>query len=51
MTLKEISPLDNDEWDFVVNKLAEEEKNPDPERLKRIEEAQLNARKMKKFYH
>jgi mRNA-degrading endonuclease RelE of RelBE toxin-antitoxin system len=51
MALKEISPLNKDELDFVVNKLNEEEKNPNPERLKRIAEARQNASKMKRFYH
>lgn len=50
MVLKEISPLTSEEWNFVVDKLAEEEKKPNPDRLKRIREAQQNTSKMKKFY-
>jgi hypothetical protein len=50
MVLKEISPLTDEEWDFVLNKLEQEEKNPNPERLKRIKEAQENASKMKTVY-
>jgi hypothetical protein len=51
MALKEISPLDKKQWDFVVEKLDKEEKNPTQERLDRIKEAQQNAKKMKVFYH
>lgn len=39
------------QYEFVIKKLEEEEKNPDPERLKRIKQAQENARKMKVIYH
>jgi hypothetical protein len=41
--------LTDEEFDWLWNKLKEEARNPDPKRLKRLREAQENAKKMKEF--
>lgn len=48
MVLRQVPPLNKNQYESLVRKLKNEEKNPSEERIQRIREAMANAKKMGK---
>lgn len=46
MVLRQVPPLSKNQYECLIQKLKDEEKNPNRERLERIKEAIKNAQKM-----